>query len=400
MLTNTTLSPRVVLFAGLGWLSFYGPAIASTETVVYSFGPAASTSPSVPRGKLTLDSQGNIYGTTEFGGPNKTGTIYELSPTGKLIMLHGAFGPNQYPQAGVTRTANGALLGTTYGSIHANYPGGSVFKLQADGQFNYATLSGSGPGPAAPQSAPIPGGDGNYYATGYGGESSADEGTLFKVTPGLAVSIVHSFSFYDPAGPYPGIGDLVSDHQGNLYGTTRDGSLVTGSQGGSLYRMSLSGQETILYNRYYLYAGFTDDCGPPNAALILDRAGNIYGTTTGGDEPYIGGCVFEFTTAGSFVILHAFKGKSRTHVTPGLALGSGGTLYGTTYTNGDYNKGAVFKLKLNGEFTIIYSFTGGADGSNPNHGPVLDPHGNLFGPTSNGGALGGGVVYKITSPSE
>jgi uncharacterized repeat protein (TIGR03803 family) len=147
--------------------------------------------------------------------------------------------------------------------------------------------------------------------------------------------------------------------------------------------------ETVLHN-------FTGTDGSlPSQRLTMDRAGNLYGTTTG-NYPSIGS-VFKLTPSGELKVLFRFTdGQNRLFTTGKLVLDSKGNLFAVDQTGGTSGNGSIFKLTQAGVFTVLYSFTGKADGAFPN-GVISDPHGNLYGTTNMGGAFGQGTVFEFTS---
>jgi len=144
----------------------------------------------------------------------------------------------------------------------------------------------------------------------------------------------------------------------------------------------------------YTFSGGADGDGP-EAGLARDAAGNLYGTTTdGGNSSCSCGTVFELDTTGKETVLYSFTGgKDGGYPFAAVLSGSGGNLYGTTGRGGDFNNGTVFQLDPTGKETVLYSFTGGTDGSSP-RGLVQDSAANLYGTTAGGGA-NYGVVFEL-----
>jgi uncharacterized repeat protein (TIGR03803 family) len=181
---------------------------------------------------------------------------------------------------------------------------------------------------------------------------------------------------------------------GNLFGVASSG----GNSGlGVVFRLSLSGQETVLHE----FTGGTDGANP-QGRLVMDRAGNFYGTTTAGGVSNAG-TVFKVTRKGIETVLYSFTGKpDGANPVAGLAIDSAGNLYGTTTAGGANGNGTVFKLAIptvsGGEWTeeVLYSFGTGTDGTIPVAGVTRDASGNLYGTTSAGGAHGSGTVFQLT----
>jgi uncharacterized repeat protein (TIGR03803 family) len=151
----------------------------------------------------------------------------------------------------------------------------------------------------------------------------------------------------------------------------------------------------------YTFTGGADGSAP-EATLVRDPAGNLYGTTVYGGD-YGKGVVFKVDTAGTETVLHSFTGGAdgETPETGGLILDTAANLYGTTVFGGTYYSGVVFKLDPTGTETVLYTFTGGADGGSPDTGLIRDAAGNLYGTTMQGGDLqacpylGCGTVFKL-----
>ena len=226
-------------------------------------------------------------------------------------------------------------------------------------------------------------------------------GTVYELTrPGSnwTESVLYSFSGSDGQNPFSG---LLLDGAGNLYGTTFLGG--TGGDG-TVFQLTNSGlgwTENILHNfqgsdGYLTYAG-----------LILDHLGNLYGTSstsTGGSGS--GGTVFELTPSNgswTFSVLYTFTGPSgylECGPNDNLVMDGAGNIYGTTRCDGAYNAGSVFKLTPTPTppwtYTSLHDFTGGSDGGNPYSNVIFDANGNLYGTASAGGAYGYGVVWEIT----
>ncbi len=220
-------------------------------------------------------------------------------------------------------------------------------------------------------------------------------GTVFKVTAAGVESVLHSFTGTSGDGSIPATG-LVQDASGNLYGVT-----VAGGNGGhgTIFKVTSAGAETVLYK----FTGLSDGA-TPDAGLMRDAKGNLYGTTFGGGLK-AQGAVFELTPAGLENALFSFNGSDGA-LPKSTLIEAGGTFYGTASAGGGAAAcvggcGVVFQLTPNGTQTILHTFTGGADGAFPVGSLVRDAQGNLYGTATNGGRLnkacptGCGTVYKL-----
>jgi uncharacterized repeat protein (TIGR03803 family) len=380
----------LITFVGLATIP---SAPAQTYKVLYSF--TGGTDGALPFGGVTLDSAGNIYGTTEGDGAGATqGSVFKLSPKGKFTLLHnfGAGGAGgARPYAGLVRDSAGNLYGTTLagGSVGP----GTVFKL--DKKNNFSVLySFSGKTDGGQPTAPVildPAGN-LYGTTLVGGSSKCDGGlgcgVVFKLDTENNETVLYTFAA-SKYGRTPWAG-LLRDAAGNLYGTTTGGGHANF---GTVFKVSPAGGETVLSNFKTLADG--DD---PWSTLIQDAAGNFYGTTTTGGKYNCGdqlcGVVFKVDTNGNETVLYSFNGFDGGTPLAGLIMDAAGNLYGTT-------SGNVFKLDPSGNLTVLHTFTFGADGGLPYAGLTMDSAGNLYGTASHGGNLndcggeGCGVVFKI-----
>jgi uncharacterized repeat protein (TIGR03803 family) len=211
-------------------------------------------------------------------------------------------------------------------------------------------------------------------------------------------TVLHSFTGSDGANPQAG---LIADSAGNLYGTTEFGGA---SGNGVVFKLSSSGTYTVLHS-------FTGSDGAnPFAGLIADSSGNLYGTTNGGGNPAINaGVVFELSPSGTYTVLHSFCSSTGcsdgTSSQAGLIADSSGNLYGTTPGGGvpgtcsSSGCGVVFELSPSGTYAVLHSFTGSFDGAIPAAGLIADSNRNLYGTTefTAGVGTGNGVVFKLSS---
>jgi uncharacterized repeat protein (TIGR03803 family) len=248
---------------------------------------------------------------------------------------------------------------------------------------------------------------GNFYGTtAQGGTGSCNGGcgTAFKLAKTGKLIWLHSFNGKNGRYPYAG---LFRDKAGNLYGTTVEGGDMTCfSLGcGTVFKLNGSGKETLLYS-------FTGDPDGffPEALLVGDSAGNLYGTTYLGGASGGYGTVFKVGPKGSETILHGFAGPpdgGGDGAAPYASVirDAAGNLYGVTAAGGAHCCGTVYEIDAAGEEVLLYSFAGEADGGGPASVLVADEKGNLYGTTKGGGngecgGSGCGVVFELSPQSD
>jgi uncharacterized repeat protein (TIGR03803 family) len=346
-----------------------------------------------------MDTAGNLYGTTLYGGTSGVGTVFELSPSGTETVRHSfaaSHTDGHYPYAGLLMDTTGNLYSTAQSGGAKGL--GTVFKLSPNGTetllYSFCVLAGCADG-YHPRAGLIMDTKGNLYGTAFDG-GAYDAGAVFELSPSGTETVLHSFcqQMGCPDGYYPQAG-LVMDTNGNLYGTT----LYNGAYGGgTVFKISSDGTATTFYN--FCTATGCKNGRYPQAGLILDTNGNLYGTTYGGGA-YGKGTVFELSPSGAETVLHSFCAKTGcpdgSHPRADLVMDTAGNLYGTTYDGGTNSVGAVFKLSPNGTETVLHSFAAnGSDGTHPYAGLVMDTVGHLYGTTYSGGANGYGTVFKVT----
>ena len=359
-----------------------------TYQVLYTFTGGADGA--FPFTGLIRDSAGNLYGTT---AGEKTGTVFKLSPHGKFKLLQSFAVPEgiyDWPFSALARDSKGNLYGTIYYGGTDNL--GMVYKLDKDDNFS-ALYNFTEPwdyvggGPLGP---PILDAAGNLYgAAGGNGKCNGGGpvcGVIFELSPNGDETVLHGFS-RPRNGDYPEAG-LVRDTAGNLYGTTMGGGHAGN---GIVFKLDSSGNETVLHT----FMGKPDGA-KPQFGLIQDKVGNLYGVTPEGgklgcESNLTCGVIFKVDTSGNETILYSFTGGSDGGNPYGpLIMDTAGNLYGVAsfgkLSNGDPGFGVIFKLAPSGKETVIYTFTGGSDGLGPT-GLVMDSAGNFYGTTAGGGNL-------------
>jgi uncharacterized repeat protein (TIGR03803 family) len=379
----------VTLFATLAATR---PALAQTETVLYNFcSHPKCIDGGLPIGSLARDSKGNLYGATEEGGVDNFGIVFKLTAQGKETVLHTFTGGSdgEMPSGGVVMDSSGNLYGAT--ALGGAYLDGTVFKVSLTGTettlYTFGTSSGDGKNPIG---GVILDSAGNVYGVTVEGGAYGN-GSVYKVSPDGAETILHSFG-----GPYGSSVDgylpqagLIMDNNGNLYGTTGYGG---DNDDGVVFEYSASGEYTILAN-------FEPNNGPalPYASLTLSSSGVLYGTTYAGGTSIVG-TVFSLTPSSGGVwtvdTLYSFSTTVGDEPLSGV-LAKDGIFYGTTFRKGEGGFGSVFELTADGTFTTLVNFSGTTTGSAPAGNLLMDSAGNLYGVGFEGGTNDSGVVYKV-----
>jgi uncharacterized repeat protein (TIGR03803 family) len=363
-----------------------------------------------------------LYGTTFSGGSGGQcnfgcGTIFKATTGGTLTTLY-SFGSRpgapQYPYGGLVLGTDGNFYGTsaTGGTNNACSDSGigsgcgTVLRVTAGGTptrlYNFCSQTNCADG-SLPYAALVQGTDGSFYGTTIDGGSTTCEGgcgTVFKITVEGRLTTLYSFCAQancpDGDSPY---GALVQGNDGDFYGTTIGGG-ANGS-GGTVFKITPEGTLTTLYS-FCSQANCTDGQGPVGG-LVQGAEGSFYGTTYEGGVKS-NGTVFRITTAGTLTTLHNFCSRTNcadgSQPQAGLALGTDGSFYGTTYQGGAKGGGTVFKITSGGMLTTLYSFCSQAnctDGVGPLDSPMQATDGNFYGTTYGGGPPGdGGTVFSLS----
>jgi uncharacterized repeat protein (TIGR03803 family) len=367
-------------------------APAQTFTLLHQFrsGPDGIN----PEAGVVLDAKGNLYGTTLNDGAFASGTVFKVSPAGNERVLYsftGINGDGAFPFFGsLVRDSTGNLYGTTEsgGIFDQSCPFGCgiVFKVDASGNETVLyRFTGTSEDGTQPWFGLVRNSTGTLYGSiPFGGTFGG--GSIFKITPAGNEAVLYDFEGSNDGG-FPE-GSLLLDAKGDVYGTTSSGG--SSFEEGTVFKVAANGKETVLYS----FTGGTDG-GDPGAGLIRDPAGNLYGTTqVGGTAGF--GTVFKLNLHGQETVVYSFTGGADGAAPFGgsLVRDSAGNLYGVTSAGGDSGFGVVFEIDTTGTETVLHSFSG-TDGKIPYGTLALDKSGNLYGTTYEGGAYGGGVVFKI-----
>ncbi len=376
----------------------------SIEKILHTFTGSDGAGPMLG---MTMDSQGNLYGTTAFGGAfGCCGTAYELSPgsngtwTEKVIydFSVGGFSLGGIPWGGLVLDSKGNLYGTTL-SGGSSFQG-TVFQLApgANGTWTYTVIynfTGGADGGNPFASTLIVDASDNLYGTVENG-GAYGYGVVFEMVAASngtwTQKVLHSFKGGND-GIYPFANTLVMDPSGKLYGATVSGGA---HDFGVVYQLTPESNGTWAEKIIYSFTA-TNGLNGPYGGLALDSAGNLYSACTF--------CIFELTPGSNGTwtqkVLHTFTGSPDGAYPGAVTLDKAGNLYGMTCTGG-VHRGTVFRLSptSNGTWreTILHRFQpDGVDGVFPNPGAlVVDASGNVYGTTPSGGTSAQGVVFAIT----
>lgn len=341
--------------------NFFAITAEGAFTSLYTFcSEVDCTDGREPEAGLALGTNGNFYGTTSTGGAHDGGEVFEITPAGKLTVLYSFCAlsgctDGEYPWAGLVRASNGKFYDAT--SEGGTNSGGTIFEITPAGKlttlYSFCAQTNCTDGDY-PIGTLVQATNGNFYGTTqYGGANG--EGTVFEVTSAGKLTTLYSFCSVSPncADGYNPYAGLVQASNGNFYGTTPSG----GTHGyGTVFKITAAGKLTTLYN----FCAETNcaDGSTPRAALIQATNGELYGTTalggTGSCNSNKGcGAIFEITPAGALTTIYSFCSQSdcTDGESPDAALvqATNGTFYGTTNTGGSTDCGecgTLFSLSV------------------------------------------------------
>ncbi|HEV2176684.1 MAG TPA: choice-of-anchor tandem repeat GloVer-containing protein [Terriglobia bacterium] len=351
---------------------------------------------------FTQADDGLFYGATSYGGAFNEGVIFKLSINGaltRLLSFDGANGIN--PTGNPIQATDGNFYGPAGGGLNG---GGIIYKLAPNGtlttlhDFCSQNNCADGNGP----NRLIQATDGNLYGTTTSGGANvscffgAGCGTVFKITPGGALTTLYSFcaqaNCTDGEGPR---GPLQEGTDGNFYGVTAYGGKLTCNGGdgcGTIFKITPAGVLTTLYG--FCSESACADGNTPFYGLIQGSDGNFYGTVSSGGNgncPFGCGTVFKITSGGTFTIAHSFDSTDGDDP-DSIVQGSDGNFYGTTVIGGTSTScilgcGTVFELTPTGVLTILHSLDYGAGEGDEPSGLVQGTDGPFYGETTIGGTI-------------
>jgi uncharacterized repeat protein (TIGR03803 family) len=385
-------------------------APASTINVIYSF--SGDQDGEYTDTDLVIDGAGNLYGTSVLGGDFGSGTVFQLTPTGNgwihtvLYSFTGGTDGGE-PYKGVTLDAQGNLYGTavTGGTGACEGGCGVAYKLTHSGGswsqtvIHYFSGGDDGSGPGAGLTIDH---QGNLYGTTPTGGANG-LGVIYRLNPDASgnwnFTVIHTFTG-GPDGATGSAGRLLL-HGGRLYGVATAG----GANGkGTAYELKPSHAGEWTLKTIYAFQG-QPDAGFPYSALLLGPSGKLYGTTYYDGANNLGS-VYELsrTAMGNWKekVLYSFQGGSDGQNSLGnLVSDAAGNLYGTTSEGGaSCSCGTIFKLTpgTHGTWTesVTHRFQGSPDGAFPYNGMVAGAAGNFYGATVHGGVADDGTIYQFT----
>ena len=346
----------------------FSAGFAGEFDLVHAF--AQDPNGSSPTGGLIRASDGMLYGVAGGGGNNGSGTAYRLDLAGGLTRVHSFHGPTdgRDPQPSLIQASNGDLYGAALGGGPAGR--GTVFRLSTSDVFT-TLYAFSQTDVGSPLSEVVEGPGGDIFGTTT--DFNHDSGIAYRIDGAMVFQAIHDFSAPE-GGSATGLANAPG---GTFYGGTGGSWLVNGS----LFQMDASGTLTTLHA-----FGGPEGYGV-NGTPLLASDGNLYGVT---DHT-----VFRMDPAGEMVVLHDFSASGDRSFTPsfGLMEASDGGFYGTSYLD-KVSSGAVVRIDASGNVSIVHLFQG-TDGAGPRGTLVEAGDGYLYGTAESGGALGGGVVYRL-----
>lgn len=427
-------APRIrkagLLAVSVGLL-FTAAVRAQSVSVLYHFG----TNPGDPIwfreiGLIAEGPDGSLYGTSPQGGKiNNQGTIFKMTPDGKLTVLYDFDGKTGAgPLGGLTRGSDGNFYGTTYGG--GKYGVGTIFRVTSAGQFSvlynfrnrymydmtpeecsklpcvFTTRQRLDASASYPVSAPVFGSDGNLYGvTSYSWNQKY--GVLYKISPGGGED---AFSVLCTGGALPTARDttdaqlrtqcmfngttignypisMILANDGNFYGVTYGG--LPANPHGSVFKASPGGQVSTLHK-------FNLTNGSAPFSVMQAKDGDLYGTTAAGGNG--NGLVYKLTLGGQPTVLHSFSVKDGMAPVSGLVQAGDGKLYGTTKFGGN-GRGVVYRISPTGaDFQVLQNFETYGTGRTPLSTPVVHTNNTLYGVTYQGGSRDAGALYCMFLP--
>lgn len=335
---------------------------------------------------LIIDSKGNLYGVSEYGGKYGNGTVFKVSPSGALTILHsfkGAPSDGYLATGSLTRDKSGNFYGTTSAGGTCSYCG-IIFKLTPAGKETVLYNFTGGSDGYDPVGGLVRDPSGNLFGISHQNVSNGYNSLLFKLTSTSSFSVLSTFDCF-----LGGDNLLIRNSAGDLFGV---GCNDTATPNGSLFEMTPTNQLENLYT----FTGGSDGANP-FGKLSQDAKGNLYGVAAS-NGAHGAGVLYKIDSAGAYSVLYDFCSQANcadgSNPNSWITVDSAGNLYGSTLTGGTSGNGLVFEISPSGVETVLYNFTDSTQNpTNQETGFVMDSAGNLF-----ASIYGSNSIYKLTKP--
>jgi len=335
--------------------------------------------PAFPEGSVVLDRNGNLYGTTTLPG-----AVFKIDRTGKESTFFNLNGGSvgEFPRGALTIDTAGNLYGLADGGTGGS---GVLYKLNPQGQETILFAFQGGlhtTSPKEPAGGVLLGKNGIIFGAAQFGNNQSCQigcGSIFALDAAGNMHFLHQFTGgTDGANP---IGPLTQDAEGNLYGVTQSGGDHScpesfedqGAGCGVVFKIARNLKFTVLHT----FAGGADGA-IPQGGLLIDSAGNLFGTAVKGGIAE-NGTIYEIAKDGTYSVVHRFTQAEATNPNGGLVSDEAGNLYGTAQLGGDQNLGTVFEMTPDESVKVLHNFQGLEDGAVPLAGLFRDRAGHLFG---------------------
>jgi uncharacterized repeat protein (TIGR03803 family) len=332
---------------------------------------------------LAQGRDGNIYGTTSYGGTLNYGTVFRWTPAGTYTVIHNFDKTTgEFPRGGLILGRDGNFYGTAQNG--GAYNVGTIFRITPSGvvtvlhDFAGGTTDGD-----LPMVPPVQATDGNFYGLAPVAQiTSTRTGVMYRITPTgvytILTTLLPDSSFSAP---------LIQAADGNFYSTTYRGGI---NDAGTIFRVSRTGVVKVIYNFDGTHGGYG------YSPVVQDASGYLFGVEAQGGSPG-GGVVFKSSTAGALTVLHNFVSQQFVDgCTPagGLVLATDNNFYGSTYHCGASGDGILFKISRAGAYTLLHNFDG-IHGAFPEATAMQHTNGKIYGFSGWGGAYSNGVLYSL-----
>ena len=375
------MSSTPLLASPLLLLVLCGLSFTQTVKVLYSFDGTVGSTPWYVT--LTQGRDGQLYGTTMFGGSGSRGTIFKIDTSGHAALLY-SFSNSESeggtPVTGLTLGTDGNFYGAA--SQGGSHGAGVVFKMTPSGSltdlYSFDSLTGS-----FPYSPPIQGTDNNFYGTTTDGGND-ESGVVYKLLSAGGFEVIYNCDVTHCETP---IGAVLQGSDGKLYVTSN-----LGGGYGSVIQLSTAGvlDNTYAFNRTTTGAFLFD-------GVIQALDGNFYGTASGGGSN-LDGVLFKLSSSFEYTALYEFGSTATDSIGPfgGIVQATDGNFYGTTISGGTSGAGTIYKYEpATGSFSIIYNWQAQTSSLEPQGSLMQHTNGKLYGVTYGGGKSGDGTIFSV-----